>query len=215
MYHLDYVEIADKIRAKLGNKIDISAHIKPVSKNQNERYRNADSQEALIMSIFKANWNPDCFIAPSNSSENGYCGDIIVTKGKDGRAIFGIDVKFPSKETKNTEFFSPPDFASIFFLTSQNPPSKVNPKHFPINRIIMTFNRFGEFKFLDPNEVLEALLNGKAELKASYHRSKANYPKDVLDDIASYTGKIKVIDGNGELWPQDFLYFKSQKDLMF
>ena len=212
---MDYREIAERIRAKIGNKIDISSQIKAVSKDQTERYRNADSQEALIMSIFKANWNPDCFISPSNSSENGYCGDIIITKGNGGRAVLGIDVKFPSKETKNAGFFSPPDFASIFFLTSQNPPSKVNPKHFPNNRFIMTFNRFGEFKFLDPNEVLEALLSGKAELKSSYHRSKANYPKEVLDDIASYTDKIKVIDGNGELWPQDFLYYKSQEKLMF
>jgi len=212
---MDYREIAERIRTKIGNKIDISSQIKAVSKDQTERYRNADSQEALIMSIFKANWNPDCFIAPSNSSENGYCGDIIITKGSGGRAILGIDVKFPSKETKNARFFSPPDFASIFFLTSQNPPSKVNLKHFPSNRLIMTFSRSGEFKFLDPNKVLEALLSGKAELKASYHRSKANYPKEVLDDIASYTDKIKVIDGNEELWPQDFLYYKSQETLMF
>lgn len=212
---MDYREIAKRIRAKIGNKIDISSQIKAVSKDQTERYRNADSQEALIMSIFKANWNPDRFIAPSNSSENGYCGDIIITKGSGGRAVLGIDVKFPSKETKNARFFSPPDFASIFFLTSKNPPSKVNSKHFPSNRLIMTFNRSGEFKFLDPNEILEALLSGKAELKASYHRSKANYPKEVLDDIASYTDKIKVIDWNGELWPQDFLYYKSQETLMF
>ena len=215
MDHLDYVEIADKIRAKLGNKIDISAHIKPISKDQNERYRNADSQEELIMSLFKANWNPDCFTRPSNSTENGYCGDIIITKGKDGRAVLGIDVKFPSNEMRSGNFFSPPDFASILYLTSQNPPSKVNPKHFPKNRLIMTFNQQGEFKFLDPNEVLQALLSGKAELKASYHRGRAKYPKDVLDEVVSYTDKIKVLGGDGELWPQDFLYFKSQKDLMF
>lgn len=209
---MNYREIAERIRKEIGPKIDISSKIKAVDADLEKRYRGADEQEAFIVGLFKKHWDPSCFVLPENSKENGFCGDILI-KNKGGKIALGIDVKFPSNESRNTSFFSPPDLASILFLNDQSPP--VSQSRNPAHKLIMTFSPSGEYKFLDPKEVLSALLAKKAELMASKHRGPGNYPAFFLEEVKSYSGKIEVKNGGGEIWPQDFLYYSSQNKLMF
>lgn len=212
---MNYRNIAEKIRNGIGPKIDrISSLIVPVSSDLQSRYNAAKSQEKFIYDVFTKRWNPEFFTMPTNSVENAYCGDIII-KGFDRKPKLGLDVKFPST---NSNKFSPPDFASILFLTTpkEKLPRKVVASIFPKHRLIMTFNKNGDFKFLDPHEILDALFSHKATLKASYHRGHGTqYPDEFLREVASYREKINVIDGDGKLFPEDFLYFTSQNRLMF
>lgn len=222
------LKIAEKIRSRLGTSISpLKSQAKSVSKDLKARYRAADSQELTVLSAFRKEWNPECFLSPkeaclwagttpSNSRasiENEYCGDILVLNAKKDQIALGIDVKMSSTDSRD-DYYGTIQFSSLLAFAKKNPP-KISKILVPRLRLFMCFKTNGEYKFVDPEEALEAVLSGKARLIASKNRGPGNYPRSFLEEVKSYGDKIDVLRGNGELYPQDFIAAFSQEKLMF
>ena len=224
-------EIGKFFRQKFGNSIpEMAAQAKDCFSDVTQRRRGADSQESALIDVLRKAFpkvDPERFLSPKEacvwarvkpsnkdaSIENAYCGDVLILNKDKSEISIGIDVKMSSKSS-DPKYFGTIQFSSILDFNNFNPP-KISKKLLPKYRLFMCFRTSGEYGFVDPKEALDSLLSKKAKLIASKTRIPSDYPRDFLDEVASYVDKIEVIRGDGELWPQDHIYYEYQDKLMF